>query len=46
MTVATGKEAREPKIYILLAVGQTIGLISHTGIITKDTVYSVQTVDA
>ena len=29
MTVATGKEAREPKTYILLVVGQTIGLLSQ-----------------
>ena len=29
ITVATGKEAREPKTYILLVVGQTIELLSH-----------------
>ena len=29
ITVATGKEAKEPKTYILLVVGQTIGLLSH-----------------
>ena len=29
ITVATGKEAREPKTYFLLVVGQTIVLLSH-----------------
>ena len=29
ITVATRKEAREPKMYILLGVGQTIGVLSH-----------------
>ena len=30
ITVATGKEAREPKTYLSLGVGQTIiGLLSH-----------------
>ena len=28
-TVATGKEVREPKTYLSLAIGQTIGLLSH-----------------
>ena len=29
ITVATGKKTREPKTYILLVVGQSMGLPSH-----------------
>ena len=29
ITVATGKEAREPETHLLLVAGQTIGLLSH-----------------
>ena len=29
ITVATGTKTREPKTYLLLVVGQTIGLLSH-----------------
>ena len=29
ITVAIGKEAREPKTHILLVIGQAIGLLRH-----------------